>query len=203
MLEETIILVQILFIDVVMAADNAIIIAMIAANFAPKHRNQIIMWGVLGALVFRIIFAFFASYLFGFAYIKIIGGLLLIWIVNDLRRDLFNLKKIKSPTKISKEPSYIQSVYKVLFADITLSFDNVIAVVGAAKDKINLMLLGLFLSVVLIVTLARFFAEQIKKHQWIGYVGLLVILAVALQLIIGGLVDFGVLSINDTFKKFF
>ena len=186
-----------------MAADNAIIIAMIAANFAPKHRNQIIMWGVLGALVFRIIFAFFASYLFGFAYIKIIGGLLLIWIVNDLRRDLFNLKKIKSPTKISKEPSYIQSVYKVLFADITLSFDNVIAVVGAAKDKINLMLLGLFLSVVLIVTLARFFAEQIKKHQWIGYVGLLVILAVALQLIIGGLVDFGVLSINDTFKKFF
>ena len=203
MLEETIILVQILFIDVVMAADNAIIIAMIAANFAPKHRNQIIMYGVLGALVFRIIFAFFASYLFGFAYIKIIGGLLLIWIVNDLRRDLFNLKKIKSPTKISKEPSFIQGVYKVLFADITLSFDNVIAVVGAAKDKINLMLLGLFLSVVLIVTLARFFAEQIKKHQWIGYVGLLVILAVALQLIIGGLVDFGVLSINDTFKKFF
>ena len=186
-----------------MAADNAIIIAMIAANFAPKHRNQIIMYGVLGALVFRIIFAFFASYLFGFAYIKIIGGLLLIWIVNDLRRDLFNLKKIKSPTKISKEPSFIQGVYKVLFADITLSFDNVIAVVGAAKDKINLMLLGLFLSVVLVVTLARFFAEQIKKHQWIGYVGLLVILAVALQLIIGGLVDFGVLSINDTFKKFF
>jgi len=203
LLEETIILIQILFIDVIMAADNAIIIAMIAANFAPKHRNQIIMYGVLGALVFRIIFAFFASYLFGFAYIKIIGGLLLIWIVNDLRRDLFNLKKIKSPTKISKEPSFIQGVYKVLFADITLSFDNVIAVVGAAKDKINLMLLGLFLSVVLIVTLARFFAEQIKKHQWIGYVGLLVILAVALQLIIGGLVDFGVLSINDTFKKFF
>jgi len=203
LLEETIILIQILFIDVIMAADNAIIIAMIAANFAPKHRNQIIMYGVLGALVFRIIFAFFASYLFGFAYIKIIGGLLLIWIVNDLRRDLFNLKKIKSPTKISKEPSFTQGVYKVLFADITLSFDNVIAVVGAAKDKINLMLLGLFLSVVLIVTLARFFAEQIKKHQWIGYVGLLVILAVALQLIIGGLVDFGVLSINDTFKKFF
>jgi len=203
LLEESIILVQILFIDVIMAADNAIIIGMIAANFTPKHRNQIIIWGVLGALIFRIIFAFFASYLFGFAYIKIIGGLLLIWIVNDLRRDLFNLKKIKSPTKISKEPSYIQSVYKVLFADITLSFDNVIAVVGAAKDKINLMLLGLFLSVALVVTLARFFAEQIKKHQWFGYVGLLVILAVAIQLIIGGLVDFGVLSVNDTFKKFF
>ena len=80
-----------------MSADNAIIIGMIAANFAPKNRYQIIMWGLLGALVFRIIFAVFASYLFGFAYIKIFGGLLLVWIVNDLRRDLFETKKIKSP----------------------------------------------------------------------------------------------------------
>ena len=203
MLEESIILIQIIFIDVIMAADNAIIIGMIAASFAPKHRNQIIMWGVVGALVFRIIFAFFASYLFGFAYIKILGGLLLIWIVNDLRRDLFNLKKIKSPTKVSKEPSYIQSVYKVLFADLTLSFDNVIGVVGAAKDKINLMLFGLFLSVVLVVTLARFFAEQIKKHQWFGYLGLIAILIVAIQLIIGGLVDLEIISINENFKQFF
>ena len=186
-----------------MAADNAVIIGMIAAGFAPKHRNQIIIWGVLGALVFRIIFAFFASYLFGFAYIKILGGLLLIWIVNDLRRDLFNTKKIKSPTKVSKEPSYIQSVYKVLFADITLSFDNVIGVVGAAKDNYNLMIFGLFLSVALVVTLARFFAEKILKHQWIGYLGLFIILIVAIQLIIGGLSDLEIIKINDNFKKFF
>ena len=203
MLEESIILVQIIFIDIVMAADNAVIIGMIAAGFAPKHRNQIIIWGVLGALVFRIIFAFFASYLFGFAYIKILGGLLLIWIVNDLRRDLFNTKKIKSPTKVSKEPSYIQSVYKVLFADITLSFDNVIGVVGAAKDNFNLMLFGLILSVALVVTLARFFAEKILKHQWIGYFGLFVILIVAIQLIIGGLSDLEIIKINDNFKEFF
>ena len=203
MLEESIVLIQIIFIDVIMAADNAIIIGMIAANFAPKNRNQIIIWGVVGALIFRIIFAFFASYLFGFAYIKILGGLLLIWIVNDLRRDLFNLKKIKSPTKVSKEPSYIQSIYKVLFADITLSFDNVIGVVGAAKDNINLMLFGLFLSVVLVVTLARFFAEQIKKHQWFGYLGLIAILIVAIQLIIGGMTDLEIISINENFKKFF
>jgi len=203
LLEESIVLVQIIFIDVIMAADNAIIIGMIAASFAPKHRNQIILWGVFGALIFRIIFAFFASYLFGFAYIKIIGGLLLIWIVNDLRRDLFNIKKIKSPTKISKEPSYIQSVYKVLFADITLSFDNVIGVVGAAKNNYNLMIFGLFLSVVLVVTLARYFAEQIKNHQWFGYLGLFIILIVALQLIIGGLVDLNILQINEGFKKFF
>ena len=203
MLETSLTLIQIIIIDVIMAADNAIIIAMIAANFAPKHRNQIIMWGLFGALIFRIIFAFFASYLFGFAYIKIIGGLLLIWIVNDLRRDLFETKKIKSPTKVSKEPSYIQSLYKVLFADITLSFDNVIGVVGASKGNFNLMIFGLFLAVVMVGTLARYFADQIKKHKWLGYLGLFAILLVALQLLIGGMVDLEIISINENFKKFF
>ena len=186
-----------------MAADNAIIIAMIAANFAPKHRNQIIMYGVLGALVFRIIFAFFASYLFGFAYIKIIGGLLLIWIVNDLRKDLFEIKKIKSPTKKSKEPSYIQSVYKVLFADITISFDNVIGVVGAAKGNFSFMIFGLVLSVILTGAMATYLANYIQKHLWIAYIGLGFILIVAIQLVIGGLVDLDIISINQEFKKYF
>jgi YjbE family integral membrane protein len=186
-----------------MAADNAIIIGMIAANFAPKNRNQIILWGLFGALVFRIIFAFFASYLFGFAYVKIIGGLLLIWIVNDLRRDLFDTKQIKSPTSAAKEPSYIQSVYKVLFADITLSFDNVIGIVGVAKNNINLLIFGLFLSVVLVGTLAKYFAEVIRKYKWFGYIGLITIIIVALQLIISGLSDLDILSINESFKRFF
>ena len=203
MLEESIVLVQIIFIDVIMAADNAIIIAMIAANFAPKHRKQIIMYGVLAALIFRIIFALSATYLFGFPIIKIVGGLLLIWIVNDLRRDLFESKKIKSPTKISKEPSFVQGVYKVLFADITLSFDNVIGVVGASKEFFGLMFFGLLLSVVLIGALATYFANYIKNHNWIGYLGLIVILIVAIQLIIGGLSDLNILEINDSFKRFF
>ena len=93
MFEQSIILIQIIFIDIIMAADNAIIIGLIAANFAPKHRKQIIMYGVLAAFIFRILFAFSATYLFGFPIIKIIGGLLLIWIVNDLREDLFGKKK--------------------------------------------------------------------------------------------------------------
>ena len=203
MIEQIVILVQIIFIDIILAADNAIIIGLIAANFVPKNRKKIILWGVAGALIFKVIFAIFATYLFKFYFIKILGGLLLIWIVYDLRKDLFEIKKVKSPTKVSKEPSYIQSVYKVLFADITLSFDNVIGVVGAAKDNYNLMIFGLLLSVALVVTLARFFAEQIKKHQWFGYLGLFVILIVALQLIIGGLVDLNILEINEAFKKFF
>ena len=111
MLEESLILLQIIFIDIILAADNAIIIGLIAANFVPKNRRQIILWGVAGALIFKIIFALFATYLFKFYFIKILGGLLLIWIVNDLRKDLFEIKKIKSPSKKSKEPSYIQSYF--------------------------------------------------------------------------------------------
>ena len=105
--EQSLILLQIIFIDIILAADNAIIIGLIAANFVPKHRRQIILWGVAGALIFKVIFAIFATYLFKFYFIKILGGLLLIWIVYDLRKDLFEIKKVKSPTKVSKEPSYI------------------------------------------------------------------------------------------------
>ena len=187
-----------------MAADNAIIIALIAANFAPKNRKQIIMYGVFAAFVFRVMFALSATYLFQFAIIKIVGGTLLVWIVNDLRQDLFGeKKKIKSPTRASKEPSFLQGMYKVIFADLTLSFDNVIGVVGAAKDNFGLMIFGLLLSVILIGTIATYFAEYIQKNKWIGYVGLVVILIVAIQLIIGGLNDYDVLSINDTFRQYF
>ena len=203
MIEQAIILIQIIFIDIILAADNAIIIGLIASSFVPKNRKQIILWGVTGALVFKVVFALFATYLFQFYFIKIIGGLLLIWIVNDLRKDLLEIKKIKSTTKKSKEPSYIQSVYKVLLADITISFDNVIAVVGAAKGYFEFMIFGLVLSVVLTGALATLLANYIQKHIWIAYVGLIFILLVALQLVIGGLDDYGVLSINETFKKYF
>ena len=203
MFEETLILLQIVFIDIILAADNAIIIGLIAANFAPKNRKQIILWGVAGALVFKVIFALFATYLFEFYFIKILGGLLLIWIVNDLRKDLLEIKKVKSITKKSKEPSYIQSVYKVLFADITISFDNVIGVVGAAKGYFGYMIFGLVLSVVLTGALATYLANYIQKHMWIAYVGLGFILIVAIQLIIGGLADLEILNINEQFKKYF
>jgi len=202
-IEETVIFIQIVFIDIVMAADNSIIIGMVAANFAPKHRKQIIMWGVFAAFIFRIIFAFSATYLLQFSLIKLIGGALLLWVVNDLRQDLFITKKIKSPTKQSKEPSFMSGVYKVLIADITLSFDNVLGVAGAAKDHYFLLFFGLFLSVVLIGAAASYFAKYIKEHQWVGYVGLVVILLVAVQLIIGGLIDMNILSINEAFKHFF
>ena len=203
MIEQSIILLQIIFIDIILAADNAIIIGLIAANFVPKNRKKIIFWGVAGALIFKVIFAIFATYLFKYYFIKILGGLLLIWIVNDLRKDLFEIQKIKTKVTKSKEPSFVKSIYKVLFADVTISFDNVIGVVGAAKGYFGFMIFGLILSVVLTGALATYLANYIQRHLWIAYVGLAFILLIAIQLIIGGLVDLEVLNINEKYNKYF
>ena len=204
MLEQIIISVQIILIDIVMAADNAIIIGLIAANFAPDNRKKIIAWGVAAAFVFRFIFAFFADFMFGFAWLKILGGVLLLWVINNIRQDLFNQKKIRSPQiKSGETESFTKGVVRVLIADLTLSFDNVLGVVGAAKDNYHLLVIGLLLSVFLIATLASYFADYIKKHQWLGYVGLFVILIIAIQLIIGGFVNYEILSINEKYKFLF
>jgi YjbE family integral membrane protein len=204
MLEQFVISIQIIIIDIVMAADNAIIIGLIAAGFAKQNRKRIIAWGVAAAFIFRIIFAFGATYILEFAWLKILGGLLLLWIVNNLRRDFFESKKIRSPELKSQENvSFSQGFFKVLVADITLSLDNVLGVVGAAKDYYLLMIGGLLLSVVLIATLASYFANYIKDHKWLAYIGLFVIMIVALQLIIGGLINLEVLSINENFKFLF
>ena len=204
MLEQLIISIQILLIDIVMAADNAIIIGLIAANFAPDNRKKIIAWGVGAAFIFRIIFAFAADFMFQFAWLKILGGVLLLWVINNLRQDFFGKNKIRSPQMKSHETqSFSSGVYKVLVADIAISFDNVIGVVGAAKGNYYLMVVGLLLSVFLIATLASYFADYIKKHQWLGYVGLIAILIIAIQLIIGGFVNLDVLSINEKYEFLF
>ena len=203
-LEQLVIAFQIVLIDIVMAADNAIIIGLIAANFASDNRRKIIAWGVAAAFIFRIFFATGANYLFEFAWVKILGGVLLLWIINNLRQDFFGTNKIKTPQLKSKETkSFSTGVYQVLIADLTLSFDNVLAVVAASKGNFNLMVVGLLLSLFLIFTLASFFADYIKKHQWLGYVGLVVILIIAIQLIIGGFVSLDILTINEKYKFLF
>jgi YjbE family integral membrane protein len=204
MLEQLIISIQIILIDIIMAADNAIIIGLIAANFAPNNRKKIIAWGVAAAFIFRILFAFGANYMFEFAWIKILGGVLLLWVINNLRQDFFGKNKVRSPQiKSSETQSFSNGVYKVLIADLAISFDNVIGVVGAAKGNYYLMVTGLLLSVFLIATLASYFAEYIKKHQWLGYVGFITILIIAIQLIIGGFVNLDVLTINEKYRFLF
>tara|TARA_B100000780_G_scaffold159737_1_gene111627 strand:+ start:1521 stop:2144 length:624 start_codon:yes stop_codon:yes gene_type:complete len=202
--EQPIILLQIIFIDIVMAADNAIIIGLVAAGFAEKNRKKIIAFGVAAAFIFRIVFAFSATYLLAFAWMKIFGGILLIWVIYNLRQDLFESKQIKSPRLKSKETaSFSSGVYKVLIADITLSLDNVLGVAGAAKNHYPLLIFGLLLSVVLIGTMATYFAKYIKEHRWLGWAGIGIILIVAIQLIVGGLDSLGVITINENFRSLF
>ena len=204
MLEQIIVSIQIIIIDIVMAADNAIIIGLIASSFADKNRKRIIAYGVAAACIFRIFFALGAVYVLQFAWLKILGGVLLLWIIYNIRQDLLQSKKVKSPTIKSQEKvSFATGFYRVLIADITLSFDNVLGVVGAAKDNYALMIMGLLLSVLLVVTLASYFANYIRNNLWLGYIGIFVIMIVALQLIIGGLINLEVLNINEKFEPFF
>ena len=189
--QQVIIFFQIVFIDILMAADNAIIIGMIAASFVKADRQRIIMLGVLAAFVFRVVFALITVQLLQWPILKIIGGALLIWIIFKLVQDLELLDFLKSTKpkiiKPKKPPSFIKGFYAVIIADVTLSFDNVLGVAAAARDETELLVFGLLLSVFLIATAATFFAEYIKKHSWVGIVGLVVIFMVAIQLIGGGI----------------
>ena len=203
--EQVLIFFQIVFIDIVMAADNAIIIGLIAASFAKTDRQKIIMYGVLAAFIFRIIFALITVQLLQYPILKIIGGALLIWIILKLLHDLQLLDVFKTVkpkiVKPKKQPSFFGGVYAVLIADVTLSFDNVLGVAAAAREHTYLLIFGLTLSVFLIATVATFFAEYIKKHSWVGIVGLLIILLVALQLIGGGIESQYPGTIPEPFKS--
>ena len=191
LLPKVIIFFQIVFIDIVMAADNAIIIGLIASSFASKDRKRIILLGVFGAFLFRVIFAAITVQLLQYPILKVVGGALLIWIVVKLIKDLeifdaLKTSKQQSPTKPKKPPSFASAVYAIVVADVTLSFDNVLGVAAAAKNETGLLIFGLLLSVLLVGTVATFFANYIKNHKWVGVLGLVVILFVALQLILGG-----------------
>jgi len=198
---------QIVLIDILMAADNAIIIGLIAASFAKADRQRIIMLGVLAAFIFRVIFALITVQLLQYPILKIIGGALLIWIIFKLVQDLQLLDVFKTAkpkiVKPKKQPSFARAVYAVIIADVTLSFDNVLGVAAAARNETALLVFGLLLSVFLIATAAAFFAEYIKKHSWIGIVGLMVILIVALQLIGGGIEAQYPGSIPEPFASWF
>jgi len=203
-LEQPIILLQIIFIDIVMAADNAIIIGLIAANYSPDNRKKIIAFGVAAAFIFRVVFALSATFLLTIPWMKLVGGILLIWVINNLRQDLFETKKIRSPRLKSKESnSFGRGVYQVLVADITLSLDNVLGVAGAAKQHYSLLVFGLLLSVVLIGTLASYFAKYIKENRWLGWVGIGIVLIVAIQLIVSGLANLEIITINENFRTLF
>ena len=190
-----------------MAADNAIIIGLIASSFAKADRQKIIMLGVFAAFFFRVVFALITVQLLEYPILKIIGGALLVWIILKLIHDLqlLDIFKTTKPkiVKPKKQPSFIGGVYAVLIADVTLSFDNVLGVAAAARNEMGLLVFGLLLSVFLIGTAATFFAEYIKKHRWVGLLGLVIILYVAIQLILSGVELQFHITIPEIIKWFF
>ena len=182
--EEIIIFTQIVFIDLVLAGDNAIIIGMVASQFPAAERKKIIFWRIGGAVVLRIILTLLTAYLLQITGLRLIGGLALLYICYKLYKDILKNSNSEpnSNIKIDKS-SFIKAISTVLIADFTMSLDNVLGVAGAAKDHYGLLVFGLVLSIVLMATAATLISGWIKKYKWIGWVGLLAILVVAIDLI--------------------
>jgi len=183
MIEEIVIFFQIVFIDLVLAGDNAIIIGMVASQFKDEVRKKIIFWGIGAAIVLRIFFTLIAAYLLQINGLKTIGGLLLLYIAYKLYKDVIK-NEINDDKKIKADSSsFFKAIMTVIIADVSMSLDNVLGVAGAARDHYILLVFGLILSIVLMATVATIISKWIKKYKWIGWIGLLAILAVAIELI--------------------
>ena len=181
--EQITILLQIIFIDLVLAGDNAIIIGMVASQFPPDQRKKIIFWGIGGAVILRIILTLITAYLLQITGLRLIGGLLLLYIVYKLYTDVIkNSGNEESNIKVDNS-CFFKAIFTVLLADFTMSLDNVLGVAGAAKDHYGLLVFGLVLSIILMATAATLISNWIKKYKWIAWLGLFAILIVALDLI--------------------
>ena len=180
--EQLVILGQIIFIDLVLAGDNAIIIGMVASKFPVEQRKKVIFWGIGGAVVLRIILTMLTAYLLQISGLRLIGGLLLLYIVYKLYTDVIKGQSGEEDVKVDNS-SFMKAIWTVLLADFTMSLDNVLGVAGAAGDHYVLLIFGLALSIVLMATAANLISGWIKKYKWIAWAGLLAILVVAVELI--------------------
>ena len=180
--EQLVILTQIIFIDLVLAGDNAIIIGMVASKFPVEQRKKVIFWGIGGAVILRVILTLLAAYLLQITGLRLIGGLLLLYIVYKLYVDVIKGSTNEEDIKVDNS-SFIRAIWTVLLADFTMSLDNVLGVAGAAGDHYILLIFGLALSIILMATAASLISKWISEYKWIAWLGLLAILIVALQLI--------------------
>ena len=180
--EQILIFFQIIFIDLVLAGDNAIIIGMVASQFPAEQRKKIIFWGIGAAVVLRILFTLITAYLLQISGLRLVGGILLLYICYKLYVDVVKQSEKKESVKIDNS-SFMKAITTVILADITMSLDNVLGVAGAARDHYYLLVFGLALSIILMATAATLISGWIKKYKWIAWVGLLAVLMVAIELI--------------------
>ena len=180
--EQLTILTQIILIDLVLAGDNAIIIGMVASKFPLEQRKKIIFWGIGGAVILRIILTLLTAYLLQITGLRLIGGLLLLYIVYKLYIDVIKGSNYEEDVKVDNS-SFLKAIWTILLADFTMSLDNVLGVAGAAGDHYKLLIFGLVLSIALMAFAATLISNWIKKYKWIAWAGLLAILIVAIELI--------------------
>ena len=180
--EQLTILTQIILIDLVLAGDNAIIIGMVASKFPLEQRKKIIFWGIGGAVILRIILTLLTAYLLQITGLRLIGGMLLLYIVYKLYTDVIKGSDHEENIKVDNS-SFLKAIWTILLADFTMSLDNVLGVAGAAGDHYKLLIFGLILSIALMAFAATLISEWIKKYKWIAWAGLLAILIVAIELI--------------------
>jgi YjbE family integral membrane protein len=180
--EQLAILTQIIFIDLVLAGDNAIIIGMVASKFPLEQRKKVIFWGIGGAIILRIILTLLTAYLLQITGLRLVGGLLLLYIVYKLYVDVIKGQSVEENIKVDNS-SFAKAIWTVLLADFTMSLDNVLGVAGAAGDHYFLLIFGLVLSIVLMATAANLISKWINDHKWIAWIGLFAILIVAIELI--------------------
>ena len=180
--EQITILTQIIFIDLVLAGDNAIIIGMVASKFPQDQRKKVIFWGIGGAIILRIILTLLTAYLLQITGLRLIGGILLLYIVYKLYVDVIKGSSKEEDVKVDNS-SFLKAIWTVLLADFTMSLDNVLGVAGAAGHHYHLLIFGLILSIILMAVAANLISGWIKKYKWIAWVGLLAILIVAVELI--------------------
>ena len=180
--EQLTILTQIILIDLVLAGDNAIIIGMVASKFPLEQRKKIIFWGIGGAVILRIVLTLLTAYLLQITGLRLLGGLLLLYIVYKLYIDVIKGTDHEDNIKVDNS-SFLKAIWTILLADFTMSLDNVLGVAGAAGDHYGLLVFGLILSIVLMATAATLISNWIKKYKWIAWAGLLAILFVAIELI--------------------
>ena len=180
--EQITILTQIIFIDLVLAGDNAIIIGMVASKFPPDQRKKVIFWGIGGAVILRIILTLLTAYLLQITGLRLIGGILLLYIVYKLYVDVIKGASKEEDIRVDNS-SFLKAIWTVLLADFTMSLDNVLGVAGAAGHHYHLLVFGLVLSIILMAVAANLISGWIKKYKWIAWIGLLAILIVAIELI--------------------
>ena len=180
--EQLIIFSQIVFIHLVLAGDNAIIIGMVASKFPLEQRKKIIFWGIGGAVILRIILTLLTAYLLQITGLRLLGGLLLLYIVYKLYVDVIKGSDHETDVQVDNS-NFLKAIWTILLADFTMSLDNVLGVAGAAGDHYSLLVFGLILSIVLMATAATLISNWIKKYKWIAWAGLIAILVVAIELI--------------------